>query len=195
MLKKVQKAYSFKVLLLTIPSVMIIAVIISFINSRTSVNNIIPETIPVNKEATLSIGKVHQVSTKNGVKEWALEANSSQYYMKKNIVEFTKLKITFFTKDTQKYYLTANHGTLNTKNKNMTVSGDVIVTDKKNRRINAKKLHYDKKRHILYSNKRIELHDKFSTISADSIEIKLNQGEILFIGDVKGSFSETIKFN
>lgn len=196
MQKKIHKKKGVKFLLIAIPVTLFTAVVVSFIGSKTTLDqNVIIKAIPLNKEATLSIGKVHQVSTKNGVKEWELVADSSQYYVKKQKVLFTNLKITFFTKNKKEYYLRADHGTFDTNNNNMTVSGNVIVTDEKKRKIKAKTLLYDKKRHILFSNTEVSLQDNLTMLNANSMEIKLNQDEILFIGNVRGKFSAKIKLN
>lgn len=193
MLHKFFTKKKFGFLILLIPLVAITAVIISFVGSRVITNKIDDEVASINTEATLSIGKIKQVSTKDGVKQWSLEADSSQYYQEKSEMVFNMLNVTFFTEDGKEFYLSANHGTLNTDNNNMTVSENVVILDQENRRINADKLHYDKNKHILFSKDPVQLYDRSSVIKADSMEIELNDNKVLFNGNVEGIFSEKNK--
>ena len=81
----------------------------------------------VENNANISIGKVHQTSTRNGIVEWRLDASSMNYFAEKSQSLFQDLAVTFYLKDRTEIYLTADKGILKTVSKNMIVSGHVVV--------------------------------------------------------------------
>ncbi|MEA3437519.1 MAG: LPS export ABC transporter periplasmic protein LptC, partial [Thermodesulfobacteriota bacterium] len=122
-----------KLFLLAFIVIALSAVIAVFINYRRILEN--PEklisSLPV--DANLSIGKIHQTSTKNGVKEFTLDAASAYYTASKKEVILNDLSVTFFLKNKQEVYLTANKGILETESKNIEVTGNVILKNESSR--------------------------------------------------------------
>ena len=53
----------------------------------------------IQEGADMSIGKIHQTSTRDGKKEWSLEASSAHYMDSENQLILEDLSVTFFLED------------------------------------------------------------------------------------------------
>ncbi|MBW2644287.1 MAG: LPS export ABC transporter periplasmic protein LptC, partial [Deltaproteobacteria bacterium] len=103
----------------------------------------------VQNKANISIGKAHQTATKNGIKEWSLDATSVNYIVKKNQAIFQDLSITFYLKNKTEVYLTANKGILKTDSNDMELFGNIVVKNLKYRLKTENLLYRHNKRIIL----------------------------------------------
>ena len=165
------------------------AVIAVFINYRSILEN--PEKLissfPV--DSNLSIGKIHQTSTKNGVKEFSLDATSAHYTASKKIVILRDLSVTFFLKNKQEVYLTANKGILKTDSKDIEITGNVIV-ENENSRLFTEKIQYKRGRHLLLSKVPVKIVGNSYQLTADRMSLDLNTNKTVFEGRIEGTFSE-----
>ncbi len=147
------------------------------------------KNIKVDTNSVLNLNALKQISTKNGIKEWALEAASAKLMKAEDKALLKDVSITFFTKDNKKVNLTSQEGKLNTKTHDMTFSGDVIVRYETSI-LRTDKLHYTKKEHIIHTNTHVTLEKADSVIDADSMITRLNENMTILTGHVKGTFSE-----
>jgi len=165
------------------------AVIAVFINYRRVLEN--PEKLissfPV--DSNLSIGKIHQTSTKNGVKEFSLDAASAYYTASKKTVVLNDLSVTFFLKNKQEVYLTANKGILITDSKDIEITGNVIVKNESSR-LFTEKIQYKHGRRLLLSKVPVKIIGNSYQLTADRMSLDLNTNETVFEGRVEGAFSE-----
>lgn len=145
--------------------------------------------IKIDHTSSLKLNALKQISTKNGIKEWELEAASAKLMKSEDKAILQEISITFFTKDNKKVHLTSHSGQLNTKTHDMTFSGDVIVTYE-TAVLRTEKLHYNKKEHIIHTNTHVRLEKAESMIDADSMTTRLNENMTILKGHVKGIFSE-----
>ena len=83
----------------------------------------------VQDDATIAIDRVHQTSTKNGIKEWSLDAKSAQFIEKDRQAVFDELSVIFYMENDKWVKLSANKGYLNTDTRDIRVDGDVISDD------------------------------------------------------------------
>ena len=155
----------------------------------------ISESIPdsIEPDATLSVGKIQQTSTRKGKKEWHLEANSAHYIKESNQMILKDLTVTFFLEDDGEVTLTADQGVLKTDTNDIEVSGNVIVKNKEYRLL-TEKLNYAHKRRVLYSYVPVTISGKTAQISADSILFDLNQKKLTLEGSVETAITKKIKF-
>ncbi|MGD9236198.1 MAG: LPS export ABC transporter periplasmic protein LptC, partial [Desulfobacterales bacterium] len=58
-------------------------------------------------DATLSVNKIQQTATRDGIKEWSLEAGSGHYLDKTRQLLLKDVKVTFFLKDRSEIILIA----------------------------------------------------------------------------------------
>ncbi len=154
---------------------------------------IVIKHLKTDSKASLVLSTMHQTSTKNGIKEWTIDASSAKLMRNKNKAILENVSIVFFMKDSQKIYLSSKHGILDTKTHNMTFS-DHVKAKYNGYILKTDTLHYDQKRHIIYSTDHVLIHDKDSFINGDSLFIYLDKNSTLIKGNVKGVFSEKSAF-
>ena len=180
------KLFLFSVIIITLG---IIAVV--FFNYRRILSH--PEELisSIPGEANLSIGDIHQTATRNGIKEWTLDAASAQYIDTKKQVVLKDLSMTFFLKDQRKIYVTANQGILQTDSKNIEISGNVVVQNE-NSRLVTEKLYYKHQGRLLLSKVPIEITSDSYQLMAEKMSLDLNTNRTILEGKVEGAFSEDL---
>jgi len=154
---------------------------------------IVLKEISIDSKAALMLDSMHQTSTRNGIKEWTLDASSAKLLKDTNRAEMEDVRVVFFMENGGKVNLSSARGFLDTKTHDMTFSDDVVVTYG-DYTLETDELHYDKKRHILYSTVHIRIMDKESLLEADAMETDLNRSTTRLKGNVRGRFSETFDF-
>jgi len=165
------------------------AVIAVFINYRRILEN--PEKLisSLPGDANLSIGKIHQTSTKNGVKEFTLDAASAYYTASKKTVVLNDVSVTFFLKNKQEVYLTASKGILKTDSKDIEITGNVIVKNESSR-LFTEKIQYKHGLRLLLSKVPVKIVGNSYQLTADRMSLDLNTNKTVFEGRVEGAFSE-----
>lgn len=138
---------------------------------------------------TLSAGSVHQTASRNGIKEWTLDAASARYMTEKNEAIFQDLSVTFFLKGEKKIYLTANQGTLKTDTNNIEVTGNVVI-DNESYRLKTESLYYEHHRRMFFSKDSVEIAGPAFHMTADSASFDLNTDQTVFEGNVKGILND-----
>ena len=77
-----------------------------------------PEDRPVPAKtdiaAEVKLDQVHYTETREGTKEWELEATSAVYYREQNILALEKVRATFYGKNQETYVLVGAKGRYNT---------------------------------------------------------------------------------
>jgi LPS export ABC transporter protein LptC len=145
----------------------------------------------IQNKASISIGKVHQTATRNGIIEWSLDAASVDYIDKRNRAIFKDLSVTFYLKDKSEVYLTANQGNLKTDSNDIEVSGNVVVKNG-TYRLNTENLHYKHKKRIIFSKVPVKITGNLFDLVADSMFLNLNTNKTLLKGKVEGTLNEKI---
>jgi len=108
------KTKKLSIILLIVILLALGTVVAVFIGYRTVSNA--PEMLisSIQDGANLSLGKIKQTATRDGKKEWSLEAASAQYMENDKKAVLKDLFITYFLEDDRKVYLNADQGILNT---------------------------------------------------------------------------------
>lgn len=153
-------------------------------------NNDAPVSIGQSK-ANISIGKAHQTATRNGRKEWSLDAASADYMDKNSQAIFKDLSVTFYLKDETKVYITANQGILKTDSNDMEIYGNVVVRNK-DYQLRCENLYYKHDKRIIFSKVPVNITGNSFELAADSMSLNLNTNKALFEGKVRGTFSEQV---
>lgn len=146
----------------------------------------------VDNKSNVSIGRAHQTATRDGRKEWSLDAASADYMDKNNQAVFMDLSLTFFLKDNTEVYLTANQGILKTDSNDIEINGNVVVTNT-SYKLRCENLYYAHKKRIIFSKVPVNIIGDSFELVADSMSLNLNTNRTLFEGKVKGTFSGGIK--
>jgi LPS export ABC transporter protein LptC len=145
-----------------------------------------PEAVD-SRKANISIGRAHQTATRNGIKEWSLDAASADYMTDKNQAVFKDLSLTFFLKDNTKVYITANRGILKTDSSDMEIYDNVVVKYTQYE-LRCEDLYYEHKKGIIFSRVPVNITGATFQLVADTMSLNLNTNRTLFEGKVKGTF-------
>jgi len=143
-------------------------------------------------KADVSLGKIHQVSTRDGIVQWSLDAQSAQVQQKKNIVTLKKIAVTFFLKNGQQAHLTADEGVLRADSSDMDVSGNVVL-HYDNFVLETDMLKYRHKKRLVFTDTPVLISDNLSRLMADSASFDLNSTKSDFKGNVEGFLSGQFK--
>ena len=146
----------------------------------------------IRNNANISIGKAHQTATRNGIKEWNLDAASVNYMVKKNQAIFKDLSITFYLKNKTEVYLTANKGILKIDSNDMEILGNVVVKNSIYR-LKTENLFYRHNQRIIFSKVPVKVSGAAFNLVADSMSLNLNTNKTMFEGKVQGTLREIIR--
>ena len=148
--------------------------------------------IKIDSKAALKLNILKQISKKNGIKEWELTAASATVLKGEDKAELVDVSITFFTKDNKQVHLVSELGFLNTKTHDMKFSKNVVVRYETST-LETEKLHYNKKKHMIYSDTHVKFIREASVIEADSMTTNLNDNQTILQGHVKGTLNDNFK--
>jgi LPS export ABC transporter protein LptC len=181
-----------KLILLSVILIALGATIVVFVSHRRVLDKEENIVSSIQSKANISIGKAHQTATRNGIKEWSLDAASVNYIVKKNQAIFRDVSVIFYLKDKTEVYLTANKGILNTDSNNMELFGNVVVKNAKYR-LKTENLHYKHNKRVISSKVPVIITGTAFDFAADSMSINLNTNNTMLEGKVEGTVVESIR--
>ena len=146
----------------------------------------------VEGDANMSIDRVHQTATKDGETIWRLDAASVKYIDAQKKALFRDISVTFFLKDGNNIFLTADKGVLKTDSNDIEVNGHVVVKNE-GYQLMTEKLHYQNKKRFIFSKTPVTITGDYFELTADSMSVDLNANKAWFKGHVKGNFNEKAK--
>jgi LPS export ABC transporter protein LptC len=191
--KKKSSRKKVRLVLISIMTVIFCTTVFIFIRYRTMPLDPVQVMAAIPKGANLAIGRINQTSTKNGKKEWILDAESVHYVNEKKEAQFKDLTITFFLENNEHVYLKADYGTLQTEAHNFEVTGNVVVKNKQYQ-LTTEKLYYSNITRIIFTKVPVEIIGGPYSVVADSMSFDLNTKISLFEGKVRGIFNEGALF-
>ncbi len=142
----------------------------------------------IKEGANLSLGKIRQTATRDGRKEWSLEAGSADYMENDKKAVLKDLAITYFLEDNREVYLDADQGILNTETNDIEFSGHVVIRNE-NYRLTTEKLSYEHKRRFIFTHDPVNISGDAVEVSADSATFDLEANKIVLTGTVKAAIS------
>ena len=145
----------------------------------------------IKEGANLSLGKIRQTATRDGKKEWSLEAGSAHYVENEKKAVLKDLFITYFLKDNREIYLEAEEGILKTDTNDIEFSGNVVIRNE-GYRLKTRRLSYEHERRLIFSNDPVKVSGEAVNLSARSLEYNLNLNTILLSGNVEASISRDL---
>lgn len=111
-------------------------------------------TVVRSSNADIRIEKARYVETKNGRKDWELEADTAQYFKNDNLTVFENVRVVFYSQNGANYTLTGREGRLRNDSKDMDIVGNVVVTSTDNYQLKTDSLKY------IAGNRQISTKDK-----------------------------------
>ncbi len=178
-----------KIILLTLIVITCGIIVTVFIGYRRILNK--PDVLisSFKKDANLSLDRVRQTATKNGIKEWSLDARSAHYNDKNKQAFLTDISVIFFLKNGQQVNVTAKEGILKTDSSDIEASGNVLVINGQYK-LNTQNIFYDHHRRLIFSKTPVKIWSDDFDLKADSITFDLNTNRTALKGNVKGIFIE-----
>ncbi|SCY86114.1 LPS export ABC transporter periplasmic protein LptC [Desulfoluna spongiiphila] len=153
----------------------------------------VPVTGPAtNEKATLTLDKMRHTSSRQGVDEWSVEAETVNLYNTENRAVFLMLTARYFEKSGAVTTLTADKGVLDTETRNMEVSGNVVVT-RGGITITSDALTYTKESQVIISTTPVVITDSISRLTGDAMFLDLAGGRMTLDGNVNGTLLEESK--
>jgi lipopolysaccharide export system protein LptC len=139
----------------------------------------------------MAIDDIHQTATRNGKKEWQLDAATAHYLEAEKKIRLDRLTMTFFIDDQPPIHLSADNGTLETETRNVMVTGHVELKNEGSRLL-ADELHYRHEKQFLFAQSPVEIIGDGYQLDADSMTLELDKKRAVFKGNVKATFSEDL---
>lgn len=139
----------------------------------------------------MAIDDVHQTATRDGKKEWQLDADKAHYLEAEKKIRLDRLTMTFFLDGQPPIHLTADSGVLETETRNVLVTGHVVLKNEESRLL-ADALDYRHEKHFLSTQTPVEIIGDGYRLDADSMSLELDKKRAIFKGNVKGTFSEDL---
>ncbi len=179
-LKKTKKLSIFLLIVILSAVGMIVSVFIGYRQVSTA-----PELLltSIKEGANLSLGKIRQTATRDGIKEWSLEADSANYMEAENKVDLKKLAVTYFLEDNREVYLEADQGILQTDTNDIEVSGNVVIRNDEYQ-MKTEHLNYDHGQRIIICDQSIRIWGQDGELKAESAKYDLNADKIVLKGNV-----------
>ena len=189
-MKKVyKKPRKLKIILLATIVIALGTVIAIYIQFRSDANLVQREMESKEPAATLSVNKIQQTATRDGIKEWSLEASSGHYLDKTRQLLLKDVKVTFFLKDQSEIILIADQGTLNTDTSNIEVSGNVVLKNNEYRLL-TENLSYVHDQRVLYSKTPVRISGASAELAAESLSFDLDTKRLTLEGGVATTIDE-----
>ena len=184
-LKKTRKLSIFLLIIILLAVGMIVSVFIGYRQVSKA-----PELLltSIKEGANLSLGKIRQTSTRDGKKEWSLEADSANYMEVENKVDLKNLSVTYFLEDNREVYLEADQGILQTDTNDIEFSGNVVIRNEAYQ-MKTEHLVYQHGRRIIYCDQAIRIWGQGTELTADSAKYDLNADKIVLKGNVVSTVS------
>ena len=184
-LKKTKKLSIFLLIVILSAVGMIVSVFIGYRQISTA-----PELLltSIKEGANLSLGKIRQTATRDGIKEWSLEADSANYMEAENKVDLKKLAVIYFLEDNREVYLEADQGILQTDTNDIEFSGNVVIRHDEYQ-MKTEHLNYDHGQRIIICDQSIRIWGQGGEIKAESAKYDLSADKIVLKGNVVATVS------
>lgn len=144
------------------------------------------------ENANISIGGIHQTSSKNGITEWRLDAGSASYFDDGKQLVLRSISAIFYYEGDREIRLASERGTMNADSKNINVRENVVISSE-NYNMKAETVRYDHNRKMFTSELPVTFTGPEFVMSADSMTLDITSNKIVLKGNVNGAFSEKIK--
>jgi LPS export ABC transporter protein LptC len=138
--------------------------------------------------ANLSLGKIRQTATRDGKKEWSLEAASAHYIENEKKAVLKDLFITYFLEDNREVYLNADQGILNTDTNDIEFSGNVMIRNE-DYRLKTEQLSYQHKQRFIFTDDPVHISGDGAELTGDSLTYDLTANKIVITGNVAAAIS------
>lgn len=139
--------------------------------------------------ADLKLDRVRYTETRQGVKEWELEADSATYFKDQNTVNLEKVKATFFGKNRETYVLVGKKGKFNTQTKEIEVFLGVQIDSSDGYRMRTQSLKYQPDKRELSTPDRVEMSGPQFHVDGIGLIVELDRQRLKVLSQVTTTLS------
>ena len=144
----------------------------------------IVEQLPRNVD--LALRQVHFSETRNGVRKWAMVADSADFSAGVGVTHVEKIAMTFFDgTGKQNVTLNANSGEVQTESGGVTLIGDVVVKSVRGYTIRTERLDYDKSADVIRSTSPVRITSDWMELSGNSLRLRVQDQRLALGGGVQ----------
>jgi len=139
----------------------------------------------------ISLNQIHQISTRDGIKEWSLDADSVRFQKKENRSVLKNVSVRFFLKDGGTVYITGAQGVFRTDTKDMEMWGDVVVRYGQYI-LKTERLTYDNKTRSVHTETPILLEGEGVFLSGNSMTFSFADEQVIVGGGVETKVTDFV---
>lgn len=142
------------------------------------------ESLPQNVD--LALRRISYTETRNGVKRWAMQADSAAFSAGAGMTEVENIRMTFFEDDgRQAATLTAKSGGVETETGRVTLAGAVEVKSSRGYTIHTEALEYRKNDDSIRSDVPVRIESDWMTLSARAMRMRVAGQQLTLLGAVR----------
>lgn len=138
--------------------------------------------------ANLQLNRVKYTETREGIKEWELEAASVRYFEDENTLFFEQVKATFFGKNQETYVLVGKRGKINTQTKALEVFDGVKLDSSDGYQMQTQSLKYQAERRELMTSDPVEMSGPQLRVQGTGLIVELNRQRMKVLKQVTTTF-------
>ncbi len=139
--------------------------------------------------ADLKLNRVHYTETREGMKEWELEAASAVYYRDKDIIVLENVRGTFYGKDQESYVLVGERGRFHTQTKIIEVYDGVKIDSSHGYHMRTQSLQYRADQRELTTSDPVEIQGPDMRVQGVGMVVDLNRERLKILGGVTTTLS------
>jgi len=180
-----------KIILIALIVIVAGIVVSVFVDYRKVLDKVDTSFLPANTGVMLSLKRLRQTATRDGIKEWSLDAGSAQFVDGKKQAILKDLSVTFYPKDGQPVFVTADEGILKIDSNDIEASGNVVVK-RGGYRLDTDSIEYEHSRRIILVRRPVKITAEAFDLAADEMSFELDSKKTRFKGNVRGTIRDHI---
>jgi len=180
-----------KIVLIALILIVAGVVVSVFVDYRKVLDNVDTSFLPENTAVTLSMKRLRQTATRDGIKEWILDAGSAQFVNNKKQAILKDLSVTFYPKDGEPVFVTADEGILKIDSNDIEASGNVVVK-REGYRLDTDSIQYEHSRRMIHARRPVKITAEAFDLAADAMSFELDTKKTQFKGNVRGTIRDNI---
>ncbi|MBI5966763.1 MAG: LPS export ABC transporter periplasmic protein LptC [Deltaproteobacteria bacterium] len=140
--------------------------------------------------ADLQLDRLRYTETREGKKEWELEAATAQYFKEENSVILDKVKATFFGKNGETYILRGEKGKFNTRTKAIEVFDGIELDSSDGYHLRTKRLRYQAEKRELSTSDPVEMNGPQIRVEGIGLIVELDHQRLKVLRQVTTTLSQ-----
>ncbi len=133
-----------------------------------------PAPPPPSQDADYRIREIHINETLEGNLRWTLDADQAEVFDKEHRTVLKKVTVRVFSKETV-WTVTADEGVLDNEKRDMSVTGNVVVTSNDGLTIKTPELSWGNKERNLHTEQPVEIKRTGTTITARGLDVRMQE--------------------